>query len=173
MFNVDDMVLYGNTGACRIKEKCKRQFDNKIREYYLLVPVYDDKTTIYVPTDNNVQVEKMKRVLSVEEIQELINSMQTDDELWINDEKSRQEKYKNIIKSGNRMELIKMIKALRRHQKEQQEKGKKLYIADEKIFKEAQKMLHNEFAVVLNIKPEEVIDFIVKGIEEREKELQG
>ena len=48
--------------------------------------------------------------------------------------------------------------------------GKKLYVGDEKIMSEAQRLLHEEFALVLNIKVDEVLPFILGELEPTEKE---
>lgn len=44
-------------------------------------------------------------------------------------------------------------------------KGKKLYKNDEKVMKEAEKMLYEEFAHVLDIRPDQVLPFIMQQIE--------
>ena len=44
--------------------------------------------------------------------------------------------------------------------------GKKMYASDEKLMREAEKLIYEEFATVLNIKPDKVVDYIVKKFEE-------
>ena len=90
--------------------------------------------------------------------------------IWIENENQRKEAYREIIARGDRTELVKMIKTLYLHQQQRQAIGKKLHIADERFFKEAEKMLYDEFALVLNIKQEEVLPFILEQIELNEKE---
>ena len=43
--------------------------------------------------------------------------------------------------------------------------GKKLHAADERIMKEAEKLLYDEFSVVFDIRPEEVLPLIMKRLE--------
>ncbi len=62
-----------------------------------------------------------------------------------------------------------MIKALHFHQQEQQKKGRRLHISDERFMKEAEKMLYEEFAYVLNIRKEEVLPFILQQVQVAEK----
>ena len=71
--------------------------------------------------------------------------------------------------SGDRMSLIKMIKALYFHQQKQQEKGKRLRASDERFFTEAERILYDEFALVLNIEPEQVLPFIMEQVQISEK----
>ena len=57
-----------------------------------------------------------------------------------------------------------MIKALYSHEKYQQEHGRKFHTADQKIMKEAENMLYEEFAYVLDIQQEKVVPFIIDHI---------
>ena len=48
--------------------------------------------------------------------------------------------------------------------------GRKMHTVDRYFMKEAEKKLHEEFAYVLNIKPDEVIPFILDQINVEAKE---
>lgn len=89
---------------------------------------------------------------------------------WIDNENVRKERYREAIAQGDRSELIKIIKGLYQHQQELQEKGKRLHLADERLFRDAEKMLYDEFAMVLNIKREQVLPFILQQIRLEDKE---
>lgn len=168
MLNIGEKVLYGAAGACTITDICTKKFGDKgEREYYVLVPVHDTRTTLYVPVDNEALQAKMKKLLSAEEIEALIASMPREEAVWINDEKARQESFKNILKSGDRRELINMTKALYRHRQKVTAMGRKLHMSDERLFKEAEKLLCDEFAVVLEMQPSEVMPFIIHRLDEQ------
>ena len=85
--------------------------------------------------------------------------------MWIDNESVRKATYQEVIKNGRHKELISLIKAVHRHQQELKTKGKKLHQSDARFFAEAQKMLHSEFSVVLNIKQEEVLPFIMNELD--------
>ena len=72
MFQVNDMIVYGAHGVCRIAEIEERDFNGSSIEYYILKPVYDEKATIFVPVLNDRLTAKMRRVLSKDEIEALI-----------------------------------------------------------------------------------------------------
>lgn len=165
MYHVNDTILYGMQGVCRIVEIIKRNFGRNMEEYYVLKPVNDKGSTIYVPVNNENLIRKMRPVLSAEEIHQIIQAMPKEETLWIADENIRKEKYKKIISEGKPIELVRMIKALYQHQQEQMAKGKKLHIADMNFFKEAEKILYDEFAAVLDLEPSQVLPFIVEEIE--------
>jgi len=162
MYKVGDVVLYSLNTICRISEITTRNFSGVDLEYYILRPVYDDNATIYVPVNNDTLKKKMRNLLSKEEIYQLIRSMPTADCIWIEDEHKRKEVFHEIIANGERTELIKLIKTLYLHQQEQQKNNskRKLHISDERFFKDAEKLLYDEFAFVLEINPQQVMDFI-------------
>ena len=53
-------------------------------------------------------------------------------------------------------------------EQERQAQGKKMHVSDERFFKEAEKLLYDEFAMVLEIKPEEVLPFILEQLRAEE-----
>ena len=170
MFKLNDTILYGTHGACRIAGVTTKDFSGRPVDYYELKPVYNEKSTIYVPVGNQALEDKMRRILSPEEIYEIIQCIPDEEADWIENEDERKERYRQILSGGNRIELVKIIKALYLHQREQQAKGRRLHASDERFFKDAEKMLYDEFALVLNIKPEQVLPFIMEQIQIEKKE---
>lgn len=169
MFAVNDIVNYGTTGVCQIVDLVFRQFDGESRQYFVLRPMYDEKATIFVPTWNEALLAKMRRVLSVEEVYDMIRDMPDEQEIWIDDERERQEKYKEILNSGDRRKIVQLIKALYTHQQAQLAKGRKLRASDERIMKEAERILYAEFALVLDLTPEQVLPFIMNQLQVSQK----
>ena len=88
---------------------------------------------------------------------------------WIDNEQQRKEKFSKIVKEGDHRELIKLIRALYFNREEKHRSGKKFYLSDERIMKEAETILHEEFAHVLNIKLEEVVPFIMGELQKQEE----
>lgn len=164
MFSREDLVVYGSEGVCKIVDISKREFGNSVREYYTLIPVIDEKSTIYVPVGNEKLESKMHKVLTSKEINDLITSMPNQKEIWIDNEILRKEKYQEIIRNGKHLELISLIKAVHNQQEKLKNTGKKLHQSDAKFLAEAQKMLHGEFSAVLNIEMDEVEPFIMQKI---------
>jgi CarD family transcriptional regulator len=63
------------------------------------------------------------------------------------------------------MEFVKLIKTLYQRQQMQKGKGREMTLAEKHTLKKAEKILHGEFAHVLNIKCEEVLPFILEQIQ--------
>lgn len=170
MFGSNETIIYGSQGVCKIMEITEKTYDGHTKEYYTLKPLYNDTSMLYVPVDNPSLTEKMHRVLSAPEIHALIDSIPQEGALWIEDERERKVAYKEMLERGDRRELVGMIKALYLHQKKQQAKGRRLHVADEKFFKTAEKILYDEFALVLDIEPDQVLPFLLKQMHVEEKE---
>ena len=85
---------------------------------------------------------------------------------WIENDEERKTAYRETLSTGDRPGLIRMIKSLYLRQKEMKGNGKHLRAADERFFKEAERMLYDEFALVLGMEPEEVLPFILERIQD-------
>ncbi len=166
MFNVNDTVVYSNLGVCVISDIRKEKIHSKSAVYYVLSPVDDANMTVYCPVDNHDI--KMRRLLGKDEIIALIKSMPKLGVEWISDDRRRNETYKEILRNGSQEDLIGLIRTLYHHKKETEAKGKKFHSADEKIMREAERMIYGEFAHMLNISRDEVIPFIADEIELKE-----
>lgn len=169
MHNINDTVLYGTEGICRITDISVRNMHGEDVEYYVLKPLGENGSTIFVPTGSETLVAKMRRVMSAEEIYALIKTMPACETEWIENENERKLRYKEILSDGDRRGLVGMIKAIYLHGEERKKAGKKLHLSDERFLKDAEKLLYEEFAHVLNIKKDEVLPFIMSEISVSEK----
>ena len=74
MFSVGDLIVYNETGVCRVEQIGPPAFNpRERRDYYTLTPLYG-AGTIYVPVDSGVF---MRLVLSREEAEALIDELLT------------------------------------------------------------------------------------------------
>lgn len=152
MFKVDDYIMYGRTGVCKVVDITNEKFINgEERKYYVLSPIHNNNNTIIkIPLDNTKI--PMRKIISKEDVTSLINDMSNMEALWIEDEKKRSNEFKTMLKSGKCEDLIKLI-SNKRH-------SKKLNKADKEIIKEAERLVNEEFAIILNISPKEVNSYI-------------
>lgn len=164
-FCVGDLVVYGIHGVCRITQTQERTVDRKKVEYFVLVPNQQPDAAFYVPVHNPVAVSKMRKVLTREELTDLLQSGQVKEDSWIANETVRKEKYRCLISRADCAELIRMLRALYMHKQEQLALGKKLHICDENFMKDAERVIRSEVSAVMEIPPEEVGAFIRSKIE--------
>lgn len=159
MFNINDTVMYGRTGVCKISDICTKDFNGKKKKYYVLSPEFESKTTIYCPCDS--EKIRMRKLLSVDEVKSLIKNVADEEISWIENDQKRKERQMKILKSGDHKELIRMIKTLYYKREEKAAEGKKLHLTDERAMEDAENLLYQEFATVLDVKPEDVVTFVV------------
>ncbi len=162
MFKINDTVVHTGMGVCKITEIKSENFAKLgTRQFYVLKPIYDNnQTTVYVPVDSDKIV--LKKLLSEEEIEKLLSEIDFSKSIWIENDVVRKEKFSQILKSGERTEIILLIKELHLQLEEREKTGKRLHIADEKILREAEKLIHQELAFSMNIEVEQVAEFIIK-----------
>lgn len=151
MFQVNDVIIYGAQGVCEITGTEEKTVSGKKKTYFVLKPVGDKGSTIFAPTDNELALKKMRRLLTKDEIHRLIDSMRLENAVWVPNENERKELYKSILAKGDHLELIKMIKAIFAHKKEREAEGKRLHMSDERFFKDAEQILYSEFQYVLDL----------------------
>lgn len=151
MFQVNDVIIYGAQGVCEIADIEEKTVSGAKRKYFVLKPIKDQSSTIFAPTDNEHVLKKMRRLLTENEINGLIDSMPDEESVWIVNDNERKEYYKKILVGGNHSELIQMIKAIYLHKKSREADGKRLHMVDEHFFKDAEQILYNEFQYVLKL----------------------
>lgn len=164
-YRVDDVVLYGTEGICRITQIEKREMMDELRDYYILKPVYKDKTTILVPVNNEKLVSRMRLALTEAEALAVIKAMPSEETAWIENEGERIATYKSVIASGETQKIAQIIKALYQHKKEQEDIGKKAHAVDDRLLKSAESLLYDEFAYALGIEAGEVVQIIAETLE--------
>jgi len=168
MFQVNDVIIYGAQGVCKITGTEEKNVSGKKKTYFVLKPVSDKGSTIYAPTDNEHVLNKMRRLLTKDEIHKLIDSMPEENAVWVANENERKELYKNILAKGDHLELIKMIKAIYAHKKEREAECKRLHMSDERFFKDAEQILYNEFQYVLQLhSKDDLMRYILARIEKK------
>ena len=164
MFNVDDYIMYGKTGVCKVVDITNEKFINgEKRKYYILSPIYNNDTIIKIPLDNDKV--PMRKVISKDDMTSLINDIPNMEILWIDDEKKRIAQFETMLKSGQCEELIKLIKSIKFSKKYARSIGKKLEQPDRDIMKEAERLLTEEFAIILNVYPNEASSYILSQID--------
>ena len=158
-FKVNDNVLHLPEGVCRITEVIERRLSSDgTRKYYILVPVYDPGTKIYFPIDGDVS--KLRSLLTIDEINSLVSEIDDSETPDFDDEKKRQEAFLNILSRADRKELIMLITTLYEEKARKEEAGKKFHTTDERVVREAERIINEEFAFVLGIEPDKVPDYI-------------
>jgi CarD family transcriptional regulator len=165
MFKINDVVVYGAQGVCEIVGINQEKVGGVIKNYFVLKPKNDKGATFYVPTWNEKAWGKMRKVMTQEDVNALIDAMPSKTPTWIANENERKETYRKILASGDQAAIISMIQAPYLHKKEREDQGKRLHMSDEYFMKDAEQILYNEWQYVLNVDKTGLMDYIFSRIE--------
>lgn len=166
MFHENDMIVYGNTGVCRVKAIGPLEGISAAKKeciYYTLEPVYE-KGTIYIPVDTKVF---MRLVISSDEARELIRKipeirgtvMECQNQRMLSDQ------YEASLGTHRCEDLIRLIRTVYQRNQNAVANRKKPAQIDERYMKKAKELLHGELAVALNIRYEDVEQYICDAVE--------
>ena len=68
MFEKGHVFVYGASGVCRVEDICVRDYGAGKKEYYILQPVFDLRSSLSVPVDSPVFENHARELLQKEEI---------------------------------------------------------------------------------------------------------
>lgn len=165
MLEKGHILVYGASGVCKVEDICVRNYGAGEKEYYILRPVFDLRSSLSVPVDSKAFETHARELLTKKEIDEIIESLPNAEAQWIRDDKERVETFKNLLDGGVRRDIAVLIRTLYLHKKELEKKDKKLRSSDETIMQRAEKLLYGEFAYVLGIEQNEVVGYIKSRVE--------
>ncbi len=164
MYSSGTAIIYGTHGVCTVKELAEHSFGDKINTYYVLQPLNDVHSLIYVPCENETLVSRIRPILTKSEVDSVIDKLLTGITEWVSCEVKRKEFTNNLLKSGDKAEIIAVIEQLYVKQDELRRQKKHYQLTDERYLKEAMKLLIDEFAFVLSISSDDVTDYVVSKL---------
>lgn len=168
MFEKGELIICGGHGVCRVVDITDNPIDrlDKKRKYYILEPVFEKTSTIYTPVDNEKII--MRRIMNKEEAQRLIDHIQEIETVWIQEEKRREQTYKDAIRTYDSRSLVQIIKTLYLRKKVRINEGKKVLSSDEQYLRKAEELLYSEMSLALAIPKEEVEEYIKEEVKKQE-----
>ena len=157
MFHIGDTVMYGGSGVCRITDVKEEKVAGERQTYYMLTPLRDPRSTYYCPVD---RAEKLRPLLTEKEARNLLQRAPETETVRIPEDGPRREQFTAMLKSGDHLQLIRLIRSLLCHRREREAAGKRLSLADQRILEEARRMLYGELTHVLSLPPDRVSRYI-------------
>ena len=166
MHKIGDKIMYGAGGVMTIVDIREESILDISRSYYVLRPTLSKTESLtFVPADNEKLVSAMRPLLTKEEIFDLLRYSKTAEPCqWVNENRARQEYFKKIMESGDRRQIISMIRAIDDSALRREAEGKKIFLSDENARAKAFKLLHSEISVVFDMPEEEVKVFVNKEL---------
>ena len=150
MFKIDDHVVYGISGVCRIIEICHSPFNKADdRLFYVMQPLFGvGNATIYTPTDNELQ--KIRPLVSRAEAEALFQHPPVIETVKVEFEKKRRDAYHAVMMENSPLSYLKILKSVKLRRLETYENKKHLPDVDVEYEAKAKKCLCGELAVVLD-----------------------
>ena len=160
MYSVGDYIIYGSNGVCKITDIGPMKMAGAVKDrlYYTMVPCYIRDSEIFTPVDNDRVV--MRKVMSREEAEEFIGSIDDIDSLEIIEEKRRELEYKQAVLTCKPDVLVGLLKTIQTRMDERTAEGKKVTSSDAKYFHIAEDSLFGELAISLDMEKDEVKDYL-------------
>lgn len=166
---LNEHVVYRNIGVCQIiaiEDQCMDGVTTI--SYYKLKPIADTNSTYYIPVAK--ADEKLRKLLTKEEVTELIDTMPLEEEtdtVLSNNRRERREMYSQILKSDDHMAILRLISALYFHKRSSEAKGKRFSAMDENAMKNAETLMLQEFGFVLDLTETELRQYIDDTVNNR------
>ena len=165
MFNPGDYVVYGYSGVCKVEEITAKEVPGtkEMRDYYALQPIQSAMSRVFTPVDGK---HALRAVMTKEEAERFLNEIEGLEPLEIISDKHRENQYKDVMRTCDYREWVKLIKTLYIRKAERAKKGKQATAIDNRYARSAEEYLFTELSIALSKDIEEV-ELFVTGILEK------
>lgn len=157
MYKLGTYVSYRSEGVCVITEIRHQKFGtlNELKDFYILSPINDLNSTLFVPTDNEMLVGKMRLLCSASDVNLLAKDLFDKRLDWIELPRPRNNYFKELLSDGKRDNLILLIHTVCDMEIKLAQNGKHVTQSDLTAVARAKKMLVDEFSVTTDITTEQ------------------
>ncbi|MCR5594298.1 MAG: CarD family transcriptional regulator [Lachnospiraceae bacterium] len=167
MFEIGDYVMKTSKGVCHIDDITRLDMAgiDKDKLYYVMTPLDGKGSTLYVSVDTAES--SIRAAMTKGEAEDVIDAIPGIEATWIDNEKLREQRYKEAVRSGSPEALIGIIKTIYSRKKMREDQGKKNTAVDERYFKQAEDLLYAEIAFALGKNKDEICEYITSCIRGR------
>ena len=97
MFEKGEYIMYGHNGICLVEDITHLNLAGVDRKklYYVLVPRNIKGSRIYFPIEK--ENANARRLITKEEARKLLDEIRDIEEIWVGNDKLREEKYKEAL----------------------------------------------------------------------------
>ena len=156
-------MVHGNNGVCKVEAvQTMDGMQNQKRTYYTLVPIYTTGSKLFVPTDSKKVV--IRSVMTKKEAEKLLKEWDEIETLWIENDKKREEVYKEALRSCDSRQWVRLIKTSYQRNQDRMKIGKKATTSDERYLHMAEDHLFGELAIPFKMTKGEAEDYFVAQI---------
>lgn len=162
-FAIGDLIIYGETGVCRVADIVVKEFPDGKKNCYQLQPLYQS-CMIFTPADNEAVF--MRPIITRAQADELIARICDIEptEITASNPRELSEKYDAVIKSHDCETLVSFTKSIYNKRDRLIPIKKKLPAVDERYMKRAEDLLFGELAASLGIDRIEIKESILEKL---------
>ncbi len=157
MYEINEYVMYGNVGVCKVEDITTQDFGPK-GLCYTLQPIYSKGSKIYISVENAIVC--MRRIITKDEANRLMKDVSEIELSNNSNEKAQEAEYREMLRSGDCLQWISILKSLYMKKQKRIQSGKKLSQTDEKMVQMAAKLLYGELAESLSTPVEKVAEHL-------------
>ncbi len=169
MFEKGEYIIYGRNGICKIEDITHLDISgaDKKKLYYVLSPLNTKGSRIYFPVDKKDA--NARKLVTKQEAWKLLDEIREIPQIWVANEKVREETYKQALNSCDQHQWVSIIKTLHVRRQTRLSQGKKMASTDERYLKLAEDALYSELAFVMDKDKSEMAPFIREHIEKMDE----
>ncbi len=162
MFGINDKVMDKNGKIFSIVSIEKKDFGTGDEDYFVMEPSFrydfNPGYMAFIPVAKSELL--LKPIMTKEEALALVDLLPTLEPLPEVSPRERRVFFAKIIASGDRKEIMKVIKSLVTYREERRKTNKPFSDYDRRLLDSLKVMVDNEFSIALGVSPESVGSFI-------------
>ncbi len=159
-----EYVVYKKQGIYLIDDVRQDNICGVKKCFYVLKSVYDANATVYVPTDRQELVDQMEKVLTMSQIDRIIEESKHREIEWEEEHTLRQELFSDILQCADLSNVIALVKLLTTRKEEFRLNKKKMPAMDERTLSAACRILDEAFAFSLGLEKKNVMSYIAEKV---------
>ncbi len=162
-FQAEELIVYGESGVCRVLGVEPRPFLDRVINCYKLQPLYQS-CVIYTPTENGNVF--MRQIISKEEAKDILDGFLNSPPLDLPTGAPRvvTEYYSALIKTHDCRTLASLITSVYRKRQRLITEKKKLSAIDERFMKKAEDLLFGELAAALELTKPDLFGIVAEMV---------
>lgn len=169
MFEVGQLVMHPVSGVCCIDGFQEEVFEGKTKTFYVIHPMEKpERTTLYVSVESTT----LRKILDKDEIIQVLKDSVGHEIPWIDNNNVRKATYNEILREGETSKIVALISRLHRQKEKVAELGKKFPVTDERIMKDAEKRIHQEFSYALRITEKEIPEYVISHLKKYRGDME-
>lgn len=148
MYQINDIIVYKNSGLYQISDIGIPDFVTTGRSYYTMQSLYEESGTVYVNLDHEY---KMRPILSKKAAEECLALIPDIEGRYDTNIKTREKEYAEILNTGDYTKWLELLKGILLEKCKRNRVGKHLCVKDDNYLQKVEKLLTHELSLAMDI----------------------